>query len=144
MASTLTIQGVLAACALSLAALCSPTAWAQDRVAYHIDDAATQGLKGLRNIRNHLDTDPSARITGVTHANGVDFLMEGAKDGNGSAFAGPVAALVARGVKFEVCEITLRNRNLKKEQFIQEAEFTPSGVVRLTKLQVGGHAYIKP
>jgi intracellular sulfur oxidation DsrE/DsrF family protein len=43
-----------------------------------------------------------------------------------------------------VCEITLRNRNLKREQFIQEAEFTPSGVVRLTKLQVAGHAYIKP
>jgi intracellular sulfur oxidation DsrE/DsrF family protein len=144
MTSSITFRGVLAASALSLAALCSPTAWAQDRVTYHIDDAATQGLKGLRNIRNHLDTDPSARITVVTHANGVDFLMEGAKDVNGSAFAGPVAALVARDVKFEICEITLRNRNLKKEQFIQEAEFTPSGVVRLTKLQLAGHAYIKP
>lgn len=144
MTTTFTFRGVLAASALSVAALCSPSAWAQDRVTYHIDDAATQGLKGLRNIRNHLDTDPSARITVVTHANGVDFLMEGAKDVNGSAYAGPVAALVARGVKFEVCEITLKNRNLKKEQFIQEAEFTPSGVVRLTKLQVAGHAYIKP
>ena len=144
MTSTTTLRGALAASALSVAALWSPMALAQDRVAYHIDDAATQGLKGLRNIRNHLDTDPSARITVVTHANGVDFLLEGAKDANGSAFAGPVAALVARGVKFAVCEITLRNRNLKREQFIQEAEFTPSGVVRLTKLQVAGHAYIKP
>jgi len=144
MTLTITLRGALAASALTVAALCSPTAFAQDRVTYHIDDAATQGLKGLRNIRNHLDTDPSARITVVTHANGVDFLMEGAKDANGSTFAGPVAALVARGVKFEVCEITLKNRNLKKEQFIQEAEFTPSGVVRLTKLQVAGAAYIKP
>jgi hypothetical protein len=41
-------------------------------------------------------------------------------------------------------EITLKNRNLKKEQFIQEAEFTPSGVVRLAKLQKQGAAYIKP
>ena len=144
MKSNTTFRAALAASALSVAALWSPMALAQDRVAYHIDDASTQGLKGLRNIRNHLDTDPSARITVVTHANGVDFLLEGAKDVNGSAFAGPVAALVARGVKFEVCEITLKNRNLKKEQFIQEAEFTPSGVVRLTKLQVAGHAYIKP
>ncbi len=135
----------LIATATVAAALAAPgTALAADPVVYHIDDAAIQGLKGLRNIRNHLDTDPSARITVVTHANGVDFLLEGAKDANGSAFAGPVAALVARGVKFEVCEITLRNRNLKKEQFIQEAEFTPSGVVRLTKLQQTGHAYIKP
>ncbi len=119
-------------------------AQAQDTVVYHIDDAATQGLKGLRNIRNHLDVDPAARITVVTHANGVDFLMEGAKDASGGAFAGPVAALVARGVKFEVCEITLKNRNLKREQFLQEADFTPSGVVRITKLQKQGSAYIKP
>lgn len=119
-------------------------ALAQDQVVYHIDDAATQGLKGLRNIRNHLDTDPGARITVVTHARGVDLLMEGAKDANGSPYAGPVAALVARGVKFEVCLITLRNRDLKKEQFLQEAEFTPSGVVRLAKLQKQGYAYIKP
>ncbi len=120
------------------------TAAAQDRVIYHIDDAAVQALKGLRNIRNHLDTDPGAKITVVTHANGVDFLMDGAKDASGGAFAGPVAALVARGVKFEVCEITLKNRSLKKEQFLQEAEFTPSGVVRIAKLQIQGAAYIKP
>jgi intracellular sulfur oxidation DsrE/DsrF family protein len=130
-------------CALTLS-LASAVAWAQDRVVYHVDNATVQGLKGLRNIRNHLDVDPGARITVVTHADGVDFLMENAKDANGGAFAGPVAALVARGVKFEVCEITLRNRNLKKDQFIQEAEFTPSGVVRIAKLQKDGAAYIKP
>jgi intracellular sulfur oxidation DsrE/DsrF family protein len=129
--------------AVALASGCA-LAVAQDDVVYHIDDTATQGLKGLRNIRNHLDTDPGARITVVTHAFGVDILMDGAKDANGSPFAGPVAALVARGVKFEVCEITLRNRNLKREQFMQEASFTPSGVVRLAKLQKQGFAYIKP
>ena len=135
------IKSFVIAVALVLAA---GLGWAQDAVVYHIDDSTTQGLKGLRNIRNHIDTDPSARITVVAHALGVDFLMEGAKDSNGGAFAGPVAALVARGVKFEVCEITLKNRNLKKEQFIQEADFTPSGVVRLAKLQKQGFAYIKP
>ncbi|MBL8314219.1 MAG: DsrE family protein [Rubrivivax sp.] len=119
-------------------------ALAQDPVVYHIDDMSLQALKGLRNIRNHLDVDPTARITVVTHALGVDFLLEGQKDVNGSPFAGPVSALAARGVKFEICEITLKNRNLKKEQFIQEAEFTPSGVVRIAKLQKLGAAYIKP
>ena len=129
--------------ALAFAVL-GTSAMAQDRVVYHIDDTAAQGTKGLRNIRNHLDVDPAAKITVVTHANGVDLLMEGAKDAAGSAYAGPVAALAGRGVKFEICEITLKNRNLKKEQFIQEADFTPSGVVRLAKLQKEGAAYIKP
>ena len=132
---------LIAAAVLAGASL---SAFAQEAVVYHIDDMSLQALKGLRNIRNHLDVDPKAKITVVTHALGIDFLLEGQKDVNGSAFAGPVSALVARGVKFEICEITLRNRNLKREQFIQEAEFTPSGVVRLAKMQKAGAAYIKP
>jgi intracellular sulfur oxidation DsrE/DsrF family protein len=122
----------------------SGLAAAQDKVVYHVSDTAAQALGALRNIRNHLDTDPGAKITVVTHAQGVDFLMEGAKDANGSAYAGPVSALKSRGVVFEVCEITLKSRNLKKEAFLQEADFTPSGVVRLAKLQLQGYAYIRP
>lgn len=41
-----------------LAALVTASAMAasaQDKVVYHVDQAATQGIKGLRNIRNHLD-----------------------------------------------------------------------------------------
>jgi uncharacterized protein len=128
----------------ALLCLAASAAWAQDKVVYHVSDTAAQALGALRNVRNHLDTDPGAKITVVTHALGVDFLMEGAKDANGSAYAGPVSALKSRGVSFEVCEITLKNRNLKKDQFIQEADFTPSGVVRLAKLQYQGYAYIRP
>jgi uncharacterized protein len=125
-------------------ALLAGFACAQDLVVYHIDNAATQGLKGLRNVRNHLDTDPTAKLTVVTHAEGIEMLMEGAKAANGTEYAPLVAALKGRGVNFEICEITLKNRGLKKEQFIQEADFTPSGVVRLAKLQKQGYAYIKP
>ncbi len=118
--------------------------WAQDLVVYHFDDSAQQALKGLRNIRNHLDTDPGAKITAVAHAAGIDFLLEGAKNANGTEYAPLVSALKNRGVKFEVCEITIKTRGLKKDQFIQEADFTPSGVVRVAKLQHAGAAYIKP
>lgn len=116
------------------------------KVVYHIDDAETQGLKGLRNIRNHLDVSPQTTIIVVTHANGVDLLMDGAKDKkNNAEYAPLVSALKSRGVKFEVCEITLKNRNLKKDQFILDADFTPSGVVRVADLQYkDGFAYIKP
>jgi intracellular sulfur oxidation DsrE/DsrF family protein len=130
--------------AIASLVLAAGATWAQDLVVYHIDDAAAQGLKGLRNVRNHLDVDTKAKITVVTHANGVDMLMEGAKAANGTEYAPLVGALKARGVAFEICEITLKNRNLKKEQFIQEADFTPSGVVRLARLQKQGAAYIKP
>ena len=135
------IRQLLVCATLSFAAL---TAWAQDKVVYHFDDTPTQALKGLRNIRNHLDVDPTAKITAVAHAAGVDFLMDGAKNANGTEYAPLVSALKSRGVKFEVCEITMKPRDLKKDQFIQETDFTPSGVVRIAKLQKEGAAYIKP
>ena len=124
----------------------STVACAQDKVVYHMDQAATQGMKGLRNIRNHLDSVPDTKIIVVTHAEGVDMLMESAKDEKSKTDYAPlVSALKARGVRFEICEITLKNRGLKKEQFIQEADFTPSGVVRIAQLQSREHfAYIKP
>ena len=126
--------------------LLSSNAFAQTSVVYHIDDAQAQGLKGLRNIRNHLDTVPQTKIIVVTHATGVDLLMEGAKDQKNKLEDAPlVSALKSRGVVFEVCEITLKNRNLSKDQFLLDADFTPSGVVRIADLQYINHyAYIKP
>lgn len=137
----MSMKSVIVSLALVLAA---GVVSAQDTVVYHFDNAATQGLKGLRNVRNHVDSDPTAKIIVVTHAEGVDMLMEGSKAGNGTEFAPLVSALKNKGVTFEICEITLKNRGLKREQFIQEADFTPSGVVRLAKLQKQDYAYIKP
>ena len=122
-------------------------AHAQDKVVYHIDNAEQQATKGLRNIRNHLDVAPDTKIVVVTHAAGIDFLMEGAKDKANPDidYGSLVSALKARGVRFEVCEITLASRKIGKDKFILDAEFTPSGVVRIGRLQAREQfAYIKP
>ena len=133
--------------AFAAAFLLALPAFAQDKVVYHIDNAEAQATKGLRNVRNHLDVAPDTKVVVVTHAEGVDFLMEGAKDSRNPNidYASLVSALKARGVRFEVCEITLRNRNISKDKFIMDAEFTPSGVVRIGQLQAREkYAYIKP
>lgn len=117
-------------------------AQAADKVVYHVSDSASQALSALRNMRNQLDTAPDTSIKLVAHADGVDFLMTDYKD---AVQVGPlISALAARGVVFEVCEITLKNRNLPKDAFVMEADFTPSGVVRITRLQQEGYSYIKP
>jgi intracellular sulfur oxidation DsrE/DsrF family protein len=81
---------VLACATLSVAA--------QDKVVYHFDGGIAQATKGLRNMRNHLDVDPKAKIAAVAHAEGVDFLMEGAMSTNNQQFAALVGDLMARGV----------------------------------------------
>ena len=68
------ILQALSIIAIALASLALNPSYAAGptEVVYHIDDAETQGLKGLRNIRNHLDVSPQTKIIVVTHANGVD------------------------------------------------------------------------
>ena len=121
-------------------------AFAGDKVVYHFDNAAEQGLKGLRNIRNHLDVAPDTKIVVVTHADGIDLLFDGAKDPKGGVEYAPlIAGLKAAGVTFEVCEITMKRRNIAKDKFVMDADFTPSGVVRIAQLQFRErYAYIKP
>ncbi|MDE2578867.1 MAG: DsrE family protein [Hyphomicrobiales bacterium] len=124
----------------------SAPAFAGDKVVYHIDNYAEQALKGLRNIRNQLDVAPDTKIIVVAHADGVDFLFEGARDPKSNTEYGPlISGLKADGVRFEVCQITMKRRNLPKEKFVMEADYTPSGVVRITQLQAQEHyAYMKP
>jgi hypothetical protein len=118
---------------------------APDRVVYHINDTGAQAANALRNVGNHLEVNPKAQIVIVTHARGVDFLMDGAKDANGNPYNIRVEELKGLGVKFDVCEITLRNRKMKKAQFIPETTFVPSGVAEITRLQQReGYAYLRP
>jgi hypothetical protein len=131
----------------TLLTLSMGAAMAQDKVVYHFDNSDTQATAGLRTLRNYLDTAPNTQIVAVALGDGVHFLMEGAKDKkNANIDYGPlISDLVARGVKFEVCELTLRAMNLKKDQFVMDAAFTPSGVVRIGQLQFREqYGYIKP
>src|SRR5690625_3932597 len=106
------------------------------KVVYHINDSKGQALAALRNISNHLDAAPETEIVVVAHADGIDFLMP---DYDDAMNVEPlVAGLESRGVKFEVCEITLQRRGLSKDDFMlfmDESNFVPSGVVRLAELQ---------
>lgn len=116
-----------------------------DKVVYHVNDTGAQASNALRNIGNHLEVNPKAKIVVVTHAQGVDFLFNDAKDKNGYHYNIAVEDLKRKGITFEVCEITLRNRKLGKDKFIPEATFVPSGVAEITRLQQReGYAYLRP
>jgi len=142
---TLTVAAslVLAGCAGTGSSLTSPVG--PDKVVYHLNEGLPQASNGLRNIRNHLEVNPKAQIVVVAHARGVDYLMKGAKDPNGNRYQDIVENLANQGVRFNICEITLRQRGLKREQFIEEASFVPSGVAEITRLQSReGYAYLRP
>lgn len=117
----------------------------QEKIVYHVNDSDNAGA-ALRNIGNHLDaTDGKARIVVVTHARGIDFLLDGAQDKNGNPYSIPVEKLKERGVDFRVCAITLKTRNIDPKKVIPEARIVPSGVAEIGKLQAReGFVYLKP
>jgi intracellular sulfur oxidation DsrE/DsrF family protein len=135
---------IVTAVAVLTLACAAVGARAQEKVVYHFDGGLPQATEGLRSIYNHLEVDPKAKIVAVALSAGVNFLMEGAKDAQGP-YDARVQDLIGRGVKFEVCEITMRARKLKRDQFIIGVDFVPSGVVEITHLQQKeGYAYLKP
>jgi uncharacterized protein len=105
------------------------------KVVYHVSESIEQATSALRNVRNHLSADPTAKIAVVTHANGIDFLLEGAKDKNGNLFDANVQELVKQGVEFKVCKITLQRRTIDPNRVIEEAKLVPSGVAEVSRLQ---------
>lgn len=117
----------------------------QEKVVYHVNDSDNAGA-ALRNIGNHLDaTDGKAKIVVVTHAKGIDFLLDGALDKNGNPYSIPVEKLKERGVDFRVCAITLKTRNIDPKKVIPEARIVPSGVAEIGRLQAReGFVYLKP
>jgi intracellular sulfur oxidation DsrE/DsrF family protein len=117
----------------------------QIKVVYHNNEGADHAPQMLRNIRNHLDSQPGVKIVVVSHALGVDFLVRGAKDKDGNPFQVTVQDLVSKGVEFRTCAYTLKVRKIDPKTIIEEATLVPSGVAEVARLQAQeGYAYLKP
>ena len=116
----------------------------QEKVVYHVNDSAN-AMAALRNIKNHLNAAPNARISVVTHGPGIDFLLADAADKNGNPYEPAVQDLKAKGVDFRVCNNTLKSRKLDASAVLAEATVVPSGVAEIGKLQAQeGYVYLKP
>ncbi len=138
---------VFAAAAMALASVAVSAAPSDGpiKVIYHLDSGLEQATKGLRNIKNHLDVDPGTKIVVVAHAQGVQFLLDGAVNATGNPFNIPVEELAARGVEFRVCEITLKSNKIDPKKLLPQTKLVPSGVVEIGKLQAKeGFVYLKP
>ncbi|MBV6477172.1 MAG: DsrE family protein [Rhodocyclaceae bacterium] len=134
----------LSACATGQGGAAAQAA-ASVKVVYHINEGLDQASNGLRNIRNHLSADPQAKIVVVTHAGGVNFLLEGAKDKNGNTYASTVDDLSLKGVEFRVCNFTLQSRKIERSKVHSDARIVPSGVAEVSRLQAQeGYVYLKP
>lgn len=150
---TRTLPPILAALMLSVAPMASagplaeaagPSASAEEKVVYHVNDSEN-ATAAMRNIKNHLNAAPDAKIVIVTHSKGIDFLLQGAADKNGNPYEPMVQELKAKGVDFRVCNNTLVGRKIDPKTVLPEASIIPSGVAEIGRMQAKeGYVYMKP
>ena len=136
------------AAALSFAALAGAS-MAQDttqvKAVYHLTNGVEEAQRALRNVRNHLNADPSAKIVVVGNGKGIDFMLEGAKDSNNSPFDASIQDLSSKGVEFRLCNNTLVSRKIDRSKVVPYVKIVPSGVAEVANLQAKEHyAYVRP
>lgn len=118
---------------------------AQVKAVYHINTPEATVPVILNNVRNHMNADPKAKIVVVTHGQGINFLLQDAKDAQGREFSGAVSDLAGKGVEFRVCNNTLVSRKINPDRVLMEAKIVPSGVSEVARLQAQeGYVYLKP
>lgn len=134
-------------------------AYEKQKVVYHInyDDPKTQA-GALRNIQNHINAvgKENLDLKVVMHGNGLSLLLTPeagerlAKFKSGNAdqkMTAKIDNLRSQGVKFQVCNNTVRGRNVdiaNDLHYVSEEDIVPSGVAELAHLQAQGYTYIKP
>lgn len=132
---------VVVAAALSGCATTPPPV----KAVYHINTDVATVPAILNNIRNHMNADPTAKIVVTTHGQGINFLLQDAKDPKGTEFSGMVSDLAGKGVEFRVCNNTLTSRKISPDRLLMETKIVPSGVSEVARLQFHeGYVYLKP
>ena len=111
------------------------------KVVVHVNfpESGTQGA-GLRSVGNILEEEPGARIQVVCHAAGIGLVEK-----SRSEHAEAVEALIKKGVTFVACENTMRQKSIKKADFLPGVGTVPSGALEVVRKQhKDGFSYFKP
>lgn len=95
--------------------------------------------KAMINQLNNLTTHwPKTKYEVVIHSMGLPLVMS-AKSKQMQA----IKALRAKGVRFVVCENTLKSQKVTKEQLMSEVEYIPVGIAEIVEKQEQGWSYVK-
>ena len=93
-------------------------------------------IKQLENLNEYW---PKAKYEVVLYNQGLELVMK-----NNTKYQARLQALKSKGVKFVVCENTLKNRKISKDAFPEVlVEYIPAGIAEIVEKQEQGWSYIK-
>ncbi|MBK9329193.1 MAG: DsrE family protein [Sphingobacteriales bacterium] len=109
------------------------------RIIFQLSSGDTLAHKSLmKQLNNIIVSAPDSKIEIVCHGPGLDILTV-AK----SIVSDKIKALNEKGVEFNACEFSMKERNIDKSAVIQEAGFVKAGIIEIITKQEQGWSYIK-
>lgn len=119
---------------------CSATARTHHRVLMHLASGDADVHKGLINQLTGLKEafGDSVEIEVVIHGPGLDFAMT-AK----TTQKEHIDKAIANGIKFYVCENTMKHKKITKEEILPEMGFVKFAMAEIVQKQEEGWTYIK-
>lgn len=113
---------------------------AQHKIVMHMSSADTMVWKGLMNNLKHLKEGwgNTVEIEVVVHGPGVELMMA-----SKTTQLANINRFRDMGIPFLVCENTLRERKIAKDQLVPAAGFVPMGIGEIVLKQEAGWSYIK-
>lgn len=112
---------------------------AEHKIVFQLTSGDTNVHKMLvRQLGNVLTAAPNSKIEVVCHGPGITMLTT-----KQTIVHTKVSELKGKGIDFVVCENTLKEKKVTKEEIIPEAAFVKAGIIEIVKKQEEGWSYIR-
>jgi intracellular sulfur oxidation DsrE/DsrF family protein len=109
------------------------------KIVFQLTSADTTAHKMLmKQLSNILSVAPETKIEVVCHGPGLSMLVA-----EKSIVAGQIKASAEKGVDFAACRFSMKERNVKEEQLMQNIRIVDAGIIEIVDKQNAGWAYIK-
>jgi intracellular sulfur oxidation DsrE/DsrF family protein len=92
----------------------------------------------MKQFGNILSVAPDTKIEVVSHGPGIEMMMQ-----DKSIVINKIKEFKEKGVVFNVCEFSLKERKVDKAKLIEQATYVPAGIIEIVEKQEQGWSYIK-
>ena len=112
---------------------------AAHKIIFQLVNGDTSSHKVLmKQFGNILSIAPDTKIEVVCHGPGIDMMMQ-----EKSIVINKIKEFKEKGVVFNVCEFSLKERKVDKSKLIEQSTFVPAGTIEIVEKQEQGWSYIK-
>jgi intracellular sulfur oxidation DsrE/DsrF family protein len=111
----------------------------EHKIVFQLTTGDTTAHKQLiKQFNNILSVSPSIKIEVVCHGAGLDMLIS-----DKTIVEDKIKLLSEKGVVFNACEFSIKERKVDRTKIILVAGFVPAGIIEIVSKQEQGWSYIK-